>query len=453
MRRFIYSRIHLVRNPVPRAAFLILCACATAGLAATDPPPLPPRSLPEGAGIPAFTETRTPLRVGAHRLSVELRPPVVISIADKPYGWGFHQFPRLARFGDGRLAVKWSMHLDSIVSYGKATYGAAESKDGRHWRTIDELPEEFDVVPVRDGSRLRVHTPEAVSIEKLQMPAPVGEKFDTVREVQRLYFRHSELPERFQGVFLKRQLPGSPEWIEERAKLLDPAAVRHSRGGLMPVLWWGDIQHEPEGTLIAGIYPGYCINDAEEVEKESGVFFYRSYDGGRSWSIVSRILYRPDTDNDPIALDRLGFTEPTFHILSDATYVCVLRTSDVVGIGPMYQSISRDRGATWSKPRVITRAGVLPKLLQLENGVVVLSAGRPGVQLRFALPNDVGNWSEALEMLPYSSDRDSVSCGYTDLLATGPDRFLLVYSDFRFPVEGGANRKAIKVREIIVRRD
>jgi len=41
-------------------------------------------------------------------------------------------------------------------------------------------------------------------------------------------------------------------------------------------------------------------------------------------------------------------------------------------------------------------------------------------------------------------------CGYTALLATGPDRFLLAYSGFKHTTEAGQQRKAIKVREIIV---
>ena len=47
----------------------------------------------------------------------------------------------------------------------------------------------------------------------------------------------------------------------------------------------------------------------------------------------------------------------------------------------------------------------------------------------------------------------SVSCGYTSLLATGPDRFLIIYSDFKYKNAAGEIRKAIKVREVIVRPD
>lgn len=43
-----------------------------------------------------------------------------------------------------------------------------------------------------------------------------------------------------------------------------------------------------------------------------------------------------------------------------------------------------------------------------------------------------------------------MSCGYPNLLATGPDKFLLIYSDFKHFNKDGEVRKAIKVREVIV---
>jgi hypothetical protein len=49
--------------------------------------------------------------------------------------------------------------------------------------------------------------------------------------------------------------------------------------------------------------------------------------------------------------------------------------------------------------------------------------------------------------------KEQVSCGYTSLLATGPDRFLIIYSDFKYAAPAGETRKAIKVREVLVTPD
>jgi hypothetical protein len=48
-------------------------------------------------------------------------------------------------------------------------------------------------------------------------------------------------------------------------------------------------------------------------------------------------------------------------------------------------------------------------------------------------------------------DPHAETCGYTSLLATGPDSFLIAYSHFKHPVEGGLLRKAILLREVHVK--
>ena len=104
-------------------------------------------------------------------------------------------------------------------------------------------------------------------------------------------------------------------------------------------------------------------------------------------------------------------------------------------------------------PEVMAVSGVLPRLLRLTNGVVALSSGRPGVQLRFCADGNGKTWTQPLELMPYANEKDAVSCGYTSLLATSPDRFLVIYSDFKHQTASGQIRKAIKVCEVTVKLD
>jgi len=100
---------------------------------------------------------------------------------------------------------------------------------------------------------------------------------------------------------------------------------------------------------------------------------------------------------------------------------------------------------------MFTRAGVLSRLLQLDNGVIVLVSGRPGVKLRFCIDGKGQKWTDPFEMLPFKNESESaISCGYTDLLATGPDKFLVIYSDFKYHNKENEIRKAIKIREVRV---
>jgi hypothetical protein len=206
-----------------------------------------------------------------------------------------------------------------------------------------------------------------------------------------------------------------------------------------------------DGSLLAGIYPGYRLRDDGSMDPKGGAFFYGSADYGHSWTVLGRIPYQPDTRRDPKGAERAGFTEPATEMLPDGSLLCVLRTTDGLGVGPMYSSRSTDGGRTWTRPEAFSENGVLPRLLQLANGVMVLSSGRPGVQLRFSADGHGARWTKPFEMLPWAGDVWAGTCGYTGLLPTGPDRFLMTYSNFEYPTAAG-RRKAIMVREVRVER-
>jgi hypothetical protein len=127
------------------------------------------------------------------------------------------------------------------------------------------------------------------------------------------------------------------------------------------------------------------------------------------------------------------------------------------GLGPMYLSRSADSGKSWSKPLVFNKEfGVLPGILRLTNGALILSYGRPGVEVRFSGDNG-STWTEPHILVPTArtarEDRKKAmedSCGYTSLLPLGPDKCLIAYSHFHYPDRNGQERKTILTREIQV---
>jgi hypothetical protein len=409
------------------ASLLPICVCAEPSIAVTLRQP----------GQPA--------------LEVRLSEPTVVAVATRAEKWGFFQFPSLARWTDGTVAASWAMAADSIVSYGSSASGGASSKDaGKTWMPLTgEKGISGFLLP--NGDRLQVVTPKAIKTSELRLPIPVGAANENYSKVKQPLYRHSELPPEVQGVCLSRLARGSERWVSERAALDDPQALRYSLNDLFPIVWWGDMHIASDGSVIAGIYPGYRLRDDGTADPKDGIFFYRSTDAGHSWQIQGRIAYQPDLAADPKGAERMGFTEPAYEILTNGTFLCVMRTTDGLGNGPMYSSRSQDRGRTWSQPEVMAPFGVLPRLLRLTNGIVALSSGRPGVQIRFCADGRGKTWTQPIELLPSTDAKDTVSCGYTSLLATGPDRFLIVYSDFKHKNAAGEIRKAIKVREVIVR--
>lgn len=413
-------------------------------------------------GIPAIHQTVVDYRRNNKTaFKISLAEPQIIVTADKPVGWGYYQFPTISRLANGNLLAEWSMHADDIRSYGLPAVGAKISQDGgKTWQIAKVDSAQLLGYKLADGEMIRVVDPKPVALNALKMPAAIGKTNFRYRKTNFTFYRLNDMPDGVNGIFLNRLAPGKTQWKLEQARLDDPKAVRYSSKDLVPIVWWGDIHTMKDGSLLAGVYPGYYVKDNGEIDKQMGVVFHRSTNNGHTWKIQGRIPFTPDMKIDSMAADRIGFSEPAYEVLADGSLLCVIRSADGdgvtngVGNGPMYASRSTDMGKTWTRPEVIAAAGALPRLLQLKNGVTVLSSGRPGVQLRFNKTGANNGWTDACEMLPYESKSMElqylVSCGYTGLLATGPNRFLMIYSDFKHKIPGGEERKAIKIREVIV---
>lgn len=403
-------------------------------------------------GIPAFGATVIDYkRDDKTTLKVRFEEPVVIDVAKKPEKWGYFQFPGIYRSEDGNLVASWSMAADAVTSYGKGESGVAVSRDGgKTWNPLKGAAPIGGGTKLPNGDRIQIRTPKALDVKELQLPEALGTSKENYGRTF-VYYKMGVLPQDLQGVYLRRMKNGSNSWENEHVILNDPKAVRYIDSGWFPVVWWGDLQVAPDGSVIAGIYPGFYLNDNNEVPP-SGVLFYRSTDNGHTWNPHGKIPYLPDLETDPNGEKRIafGFTEPASILLDNGTYLCVMRTTDGLGDSPMYFSHSNDLGVTWTKPVTFTRSGVLPKLLQLENGVIVLASGRPGMQLRFATDGKGESWTDPFEMLPFEGSKDAVSCGYPEIIPSGPDSFLIIYSDFKHPIGNDEFRKAIKVRKIIV---
>ena len=97
-------------------------------------------------------------------------------------------------------------------------------------------------------------------------------------------------------------------------------------------------------------------------------------------------------------------------------------------------------------------AGNLDCTMLLDNGVLVLASGRPGIQLRFCLDGTGENWTDPIDMMHFMNEDGTqdiyASCGYAALMPISRNSFYLVYSDFHEKNKNGEDRKAIKLRKI-----
>ena len=128
--------------------------------------------------------------------------------------------------------------------------------------------------------------------------------------------------------------------------------------------------------------------------------------------------------------------------------------------------ISEDNGYTWSKPEIISDESVTPHVVALDNGVVVVVYGRPGVH--FKISEDNGKtWSgpysiigktlkecraEGLEDFD-AKFRNSISYSNTFVDKISEDTFIVLYNNLKYVDDDGLCHKAAFVRRIKIKKN
>ena len=370
-------------------------------------------------------------------------PTLVAASEPNEERWGYFQFPRIWVEPDGRLVVSIPVRPDDDRSLDQRDTQFESCDGGSTWTPAQGyLREPYVTLPNGD----QLHREAAMfRTAEVTLPRPVGVYNHNSGRKYPLYRWPDIDPQLGADCFrVFRRQKGSADWRRQHTEIDDPHVLCTSidTGVFVP---FGDpcceFHSAADGSLI---YLGYRVRLKENGRpgRYTGPWLLRSTDGG-VWRYHSSIEYQPDTGADPKAHDRLGFTEPTMLLLERERSICVMRTTDRLGQGPLYQATSEDTGCTWSKPSVIAGDGARPRLLRLDNEAIVLSAGRPGVQIHVSVDNGK-TWSEPRKLL--ASD----SCGYTYLVPVGADQFMIVYSHFRYQDGQGHRRKAIMAREITV---
>lgn len=389
------------------------------------------------------------------KATVKLSRPVMIAQAEQEEEWGYFQFPSIGRADDGTLIVGWSMSEDSHKAYGVKSKRQAtlmmSKNGGRTWRPEDK--NYFAIrgnykVELSNGDVIQVTNPASKDISSYKLfPKSVG----TRRGMK--FYKHNDLPDDLQGVYFYHWDASEKKACNFHASLNDEKALRNAIDGSMPVVWWGDIKELEDHSLLAGIYPYYFIDEKGEITP-SAVAFYRSSDEGMSWNYVGVIPFHLADYDTANRNNNVGFQEPSFEILQDSTLICVMRTGNT---SPMYKAFSADLGKTWTTPEPFTPNGVKPRLFKLNNGVLVLVSGRPGIQIRFSLDGTGNEWTAPIDMIPFMKSGGryqwDVSCGYASVIQMDDNSFYLTYSDFTTRDKNGEVRKSIWGRKITIKKN
>jgi hypothetical protein len=431
------------------------------------------------------------------KTNIALNDPITVAVSPPQYGedpagrwWGFFQFPDLWRGNDGVLYLAVNIGADSEAGRHEPTQFFRSDDGGRTWQptpfaATDQSPEIValpDGRQVAFGRRRRLYhfselSPDApkdeVDLDALNVRPVAGPYRDGYTVNEYLVYRYGDIPAAHRTFPLamrvnpgapwqplagriecpELRLPmltramwwdeaGKPEWIE-RPRHLKPPMPR-------------DVLVLPDGTLLWALQ-----SQNPDVERLCGmVSCLASSDAGRTWAQRGVIADGRDWS--------WGATNETaLALMPDGDLLCVIRTkssNEAADTHCLAAARSSDQGRTWTMLPPLAEFSVTPHLLTLENGTVAVVYGRPGVHVK-ASADSGRTWSEAAAVVgPTERDllakpldqwwaiRHDFSCANTSVVVTGPDRYLMAYSDFRHRDAAGQRCKAICVREVRVGR-
>jgi hypothetical protein len=385
---------------------------------------------------------------------IGLSAPVTVAIAPPDIeDWGPYQFPGLERLEDGAIGIRFHVESDSAKSYGLPPARGRSTDEGRTWQLLprekagEGTASSWQAPPLRLPNGDLIWTRQQRPLEADTLPLPdkpfgqfesYGKRFD--------FYRAADLPpECLDGWQLNRQSPDAVEPTLEQATVRMPGETRYVAEGVLRRPWFQTLLLAPDGAVWAALYDNRIVDDV--LRRHWWVMILRSTDGGRTFDLWSEIPYTPDAAADGNAQVRNGFTEPTVCFMPDDSAICLMRTTDASGPGPLYLSRSVDNGRTWSRPAVFDDLGVWPQILRLANGVTLAAYGRPGLYVRATTDPAGLRWAPRVTVVP-PGDIYTETCSYAGLLALGADRALLAYSDFDLRDADGRRCKGIRVREV-----
>jgi len=385
--------------------------------------------------------------------------PVPYAIPENSMKWGRYRMPKIYRFPDGSIALTYSMSIDHYYDQGRVSPLFISKDEGKTWTKTDwphpGLAGMHPVIsPVFDGEYYTIPAPAGIRLDEFPpMPAPDRNE----KRWENWYaYRLLEFPKAVQDWFRDvKAMRWSPKtgWAQEQTQWDHKGQY----------VWaYDDKWHNIPGIWSQKLYlEGRVLRVGNELFLADYWTQYEKPDGSLSHTFDSYLMVSSDNGRSwkrratMIAFPHRPAYEPVIEMNRNGELVCVVRTDltmplDGVPEDPcMHIAFSKDNGHTWSAPQKILGYGVFPRLLLLDNGVMVLSYGRsPGTRVSFSL--DGGHtWTPHWFVIDETGKASS--CGYTSLLALDRDSFLLAYGDIHCKNADGEECKTILTRKITVK--
>ncbi len=351
--------------------------------------------------------------------------------------WAFiHLTPYLAKFPGGNLIATYAMDPDNQDN-PMFVSGFQISKDGgAHWgRRYSLLMQHIPMIfiPKEDDSLL------AIASETMQRTP--GDEHNFVGPAY--IFEH-----------------GGDRWttIPDAVKIVDWPWPIAAKPNAQPAENWhihlsitGSVLKFGRKLLVTayGHEKGPAFNDQYDDLKKKAIYdntmLLSSEDGGYTWRYYSTIA-TPDLSH----ASELGFegaNETSVIQLADGDLMAVYRPGNGLKWNLM-RTYSHDEGRTWTKPETIPAYSVMPEMVRTANETIVLTTGRPGVDMWLSTDPRARTWQK-IDLVahhnswssdpsyriidfpfskPYTSDKImSQTTAYTAIVQVAPNKLLVMY--------------------------
>jgi len=336
--------------------------------------------------------------------------------------WAFiHAVPQLAKFPGGELIVTYTMVPDTNANPFEISGHQISRDGGKTWGPRSTIIMEHQpMVFVADGDNALV-----------AIPAYLYQR--TAGDEHNFRAAYTRFEEGGRRVVIEPDGVQVVDWPKE----IGPAPGGNTQVGSLRGLCFDGNAIRIGGRLIAS---GYCRSRGESLFSCVAMV---SEDNGRTWRYLATIA-----DPSCLSSDRQGVNEGPCEIsmiqLADGDLMAVFRVGNQGATSKLRRAYSHDEGRTWTKPDVLPAGSVEPRLLRIANGAILLSTGRPGIQLWLSADSRAKCWAGEIDIVEHHNrwaadasyrigpakglaglDRQTTS--YTQMVEVSANRVLLAY--------------------------
>lgn len=415
--------------------------------------------------------------------------------------WGLYAIPRMWREPNGELIVRFNGEedcSDTNMMFAAPNLYFQSQNNGETWGRIEDGDKRYNVkkfhgitspyLKLKSGFFLAIEEKENIEPiqglipkktfeipglsvnEELKIPAP---------DVRVSAYQYSDIPDECKGIeLLKYNSVGklverSPIVFDfpEREVLVNAEAYANGEfirveQYIKPFIfknpYFSSMTELPDGTIVALSYGQHPEVDDRYCPV---VYLVESKDEGKTWR--KRGVIASDKDTLPFGYSGDG-NEMSLTRTTDGTLLCAMRMEmslnpDVARpICDTMLAASYDGGYTWEKTVSVADSSVTPQILALDNHVVILVYGRPGVHFKVS-EDDGRTWSEPYPIIGKTlteerktGRKDSdikyyATCSYSNTFVEKIDgnSVLVLYNDLKY-AEDETRHKAAYVKKITI---